>query len=159
MDSRPSPRTLLLLACGVLALVGGLVLYTAVPGENYRMHVMGSDADTAANASERDTAVYAYDELDPEAQRVFREGQAADGEEIPVRAARWPEAFEYGTDTAGVTVVSDRDTYYVVRAWRTQCLAALCEVLRAAFLGVAGVGAVALGFGAKRVRTRRSNRR
>ncbi|WP_324663693.1 hypothetical protein [Haloarcula sediminis] len=159
MNSRPSRRTLFLLGCGVLALVGGLVLYTAVPGEDYRMHVMASDADTAANASERDAAVYAYDELDPATQSVFREGQAAAGEEITVRADRWPESFEYGTDTAGVTVVSDRGTYYVVRAWQTQCLAALCDVLRAVFLGVAGVGVVALGVGVKRVRTRRSSRR
>ena len=150
MDS----RSLLLLACGVLALVGGLWLYTAVPGEAYRMHVMASDADTAANASERDTAVYAYDELDSEAQSVFRKGRAAAGEDITVRTNRWPEAFEYGTDTAGVTVVSDAGTHYLVRASQTRCLAGLCAVLRVACLGVAGVGAVGLGIGAKRGRWR-----
>jgi len=150
MDS----RSLLLLAFGVLALVGGLWLYAAVPGEAYRLHVMASDADTAANASERDTAVYAYDELDPEAQSVFRKGRAAAGEDITIRTNRWPEEFEYGTDTAGVTVVSDGDTHYLVRASQRRCLAGLCAVLRVLLLGVAGVGVVALGIGAKRAAAR-----
>jgi hypothetical protein len=144
----------LCLVCGGLVLVGGLVLYTTVPGEDYRMHVTASDADTAANASERDAAVYGYGELPPDAQAVFREGRAAAGEDITVQANRWPEEFEYGTDTAGVTLVSDQGAYYVVRASQIQCLAALCDIFRVAFLGVVGVGAVVLGIGLKRARER-----
>jgi len=153
MTEPPRRRSLLVLAFGGLALVGGLWLYTAVPGEAYRMHVTASDADTAKNASERETAVYAYDELPPDAQSVFREGRAAAGKDIPVRTNRWPEEFRYGTDTAGVTVVSDGDTHYLVRASQRRCLGGLCAVLRIALLGVAGVGVVALVVGGARVRT------
>jgi len=143
-------RTVLVLACGGLLLVGAGLTYAVVPNEDYRLLVMTTDADTAENATGREADTFAYDELSPGAQSVFRDGQAADGESIVVDARRWPEEFEYGTDTTGHTVVSDGGTRYLVLASQRQCLATLCAVLRALCGAVALVGLAALGLGTRR---------
>ncbi|MDS0280496.1 hypothetical protein [Haloarcula onubensis] len=144
------PRWSILLLCGGLLLAGGALAYGAVPGEDYRVVVTPTDADTAENATSRDADVYAYRELPPNAQSVFREARATDGEAITVDAHRWPDEFEYGTDTEGHTVVTDGGTHYLVVASREQCLAALCDMLRALCGALALVGAALVSSGARR---------
>ena len=145
-----SRRSVLYVACGVVLLVGGALAYGAVPGEDYRVEVIATDADAAENATSRDADVYAYRELPPNAQSVFREGQAADEETITVDARRWPDEFEYGTDTDGLTVVTDGGTHYLVAASQEECLAALCDILRALCGAIALVGVALVSIGARR---------
>jgi len=145
-----SRRSVLYVACGVVLLVGGALAYGAVPGEDYRVEVIATDADAAENATSRDADVYAYRELPSNAQSVFREGQAAGGESITVGPNRWPEEFEYGTDTDGLTVVSDGGTHYLVAASQEECLAALCDILRTLCGAVALVGVALVSIGARR---------
>lgn len=150
MRGSPDRRTVLLLACGGLLLVSGILAYGAVPGEDYNVAVTPTDADTAENASSRQAETFTYEALPRNAQSVFREGQAAGGEWITVDARRWPGEFEYGTDTMGHTVVTDDGTHYLVLASQEQCLGALCDILRALCGAVALVGLAALGLGARR---------
>ena len=42
-----SRRSVLYLVCGGLLLVGGALAYSAVPGEDYRVAVTATDADSA----------------------------------------------------------------------------------------------------------------
>ena len=145
-----SRRSVLYVACGVVLLVGGALAYGAVPGEDYRVEVIATDFDSAENATSRDADVYAYRELPSDAQSVFRDGRAADGEGITVDARDWPEEFEYGTDTSGLTVVTDGGTHYLVVASQEQCLGALCDILRGLCALVSAMGAVAVAVGCRR---------
>lgn len=145
-----SRRAALYIICGGVLLIAGALSYGAVPGEDYRVAVTATDADSAENATGRQVDVYTYDELPPDAQSVFRDGRAAGGELITVDARRWPDEFEYGTDTMGQTVVSDGGTYYLVLAAQEQCLGALCDILRAVCGAVAVIGLATAALGVRR---------
>lgn len=139
---RPSGWTLLLLVVGICLLAGGGGLYAAVPGVEYRMTVESTDDQRAMNMTERGVDLYEFEALSPTAQSVFREGQAANGEPVMVQPDRWPDTFDYGTDTMGYTFVSDGGSYYVIRAAEMDCFAAVCDLLRGLFALVAATGAV-----------------
>lgn len=147
---RPGGRAVVLLVVGAVLLVGGALAYDAVPGEDYRVVVTATDIDNPENVTTREVDVYTYAELSPDAQSVFRDGRAADGEAIIVDARRWTDEFEYGTDTDGLTVVTDGETNYLVIASQEQCLGALCDILRVLCGTVALAGAGVLGLGVRR---------
>ena len=147
---RPSGSIAVLLVVGVVLLVGGVLTYGAVPGEDYRVEVIATDVDNPENATARTVDVYTSAELSPDAQSVFRDGRAADGEAVTVDARRWTDEFEYGTDTSGLTVVTDGGTHYLVVASQEQCLGALCDILRGLCALVSAMGAVAVAVGCRR---------
>ncbi|MFC6756480.1 MULTISPECIES: hypothetical protein [Haloarcula] len=147
---RPGGRAVVLLVVGAVLLVGGALAYDAVPGEDYRVVVTATDIDNPENVTTREVDVYTYAELSSDAQSVFRDGRAADGEAIIVDARRWTDEFEYGTDTDGLTVVTDDETNYLVIASQEQCLGALCDIIRGLCALVSAVGAVAVAVGCRR---------